>query len=264
MNFAGKEVVYTVWAEDSIHRTKYVVNLVQSMVRKFEFNIWKNINGWEEPQEGWATNNGQMKALMDQGGYTGNYPVVRTKGKNVGEWAAQMETVMTGEGENRQIFAGSFFQGSFDLSMQAPLYGPEYGTLFSGRPTAVKGYYKYTPSGEVYEGSALFQDTMKFNDTCRIQAILYEVVNPDDLLDSLNYMNDPKIVAVAEMGRQAGVYQPEFTDFSLQFEFLKSYNSTRRYKLAVICSSSRDADKKKGAPGSKLTVGGIEVMYSNR
>ena len=105
---------------------------------------------------------------------------------------------------------------------------------------------------------------MKFNDTCRIQVILYEVVNPDDQLDSLNYINDPKVVAVAEMGRQAGVYQPEFTDFSLQFEFLKSYNVNRRYKLAVICSSSRDADKKRGAPGSKLTVGGIEVMYSNR
>lgn len=68
---------------------------------------------------------------------------------------------------------------------------------------------------------------MKFNDTCRIQAILYEVVNPDDQLDSLNYINDPKVVAVAEMGRQAGVYQPEFTDFSLQFEFLKSYNVNR-------------------------------------
>lgn len=264
MNFAGKEVTYTVWAEDSIHRTKYRVSLIQSMLRKFEFNIWKNVNGWEEPQEGWATNNGQMKAIMDQGGYTGNYPVVRTKGKNVGEWAAQMETVMTGEGANQQIFAGAFFQGSFDLSMQAPLYGPEYGTLFSGRPTTVKGYYKYTPSGDVYVGNSLFQDTMKFNDTCRIQAILYEVVNPDDQLDSLNYINDPKVVAVAEMGRQAGVYQPEFTDFSLQFEFLKSYNVNRRYKLAVICSSSRDADKKRGAPGSKLTVGGIEVMYSNR
>ena len=205
-----------------------------------------------------------MKAIMDQGGYTGNYPVVRTKGKNVGEWAAQMETVMTGEGASQQIFAGSFFQGSFDLSMQAPLYGPEYGTLFTGRPTTVKGYYKYTPSGDVYVGNSLFQDTMKFNDTCRIQAILYEVVNPDDQLDSLNYINDPKVVAIAEMGRQAGVYQPEFTDFSIQFEFLKSYNVNRRYKLAVICSSSRDADKKRGAPGSKLTVGGIEVMYSNR
>lgn len=264
MNFAGKEVIYTVWAEDSIHRTKYRVSLIQSMLKKFEFNIWKNINGWEEPQEGWATNNGQMKAIMDQGGYSGNYPVVRTKGKNVGEWAAQMETVMTGEGASQQIFAGAFFQGSFDLSMQAPLYGPEYGTLFIGRPTTVKGYYKYTPSGDVYVGNSLFQDTMKFNDTCRIQAILYEVVNPDDQLDSLNYINDPKVVAVAEMGRQAGVYQPEFTDFSLQFEFLKSYNVNRRYKLAVICSSSRDADKKRGAPGSKLTVGGIEVMYSNR
>lgn len=265
MNFAGKEVVYTVWAEDSIHRTKYMVSLVPSMVKKFEFNIWKNVNGWEEPQEGWATNNGQMKALMDQGSYTGdNYPVVRTKGKNVGEWAAQMETVMVGEGENRQIFAGSFFQGSFDLNMQAPLYGPQYGVLFTSKPTAVKGYYKYTPSSEVYVGNTLYQDTMKFNDTCRIQAILYEVVNPDDQLDSLNYISDPKVIAVAEMERQAGAYQPEFTDFTLPFGFLKSYNTNRRYKLAVICSSSRDAGKKKGAPGSKLTVGGIEVMYSDR
>lgn len=264
MDFA-KPVTYTVWAEDSIHRRTYTITWAKAMIQQFGFGRWQTDNGWDEPISGWGTNNGALKALIGEEKYSGDYCVRRVKGWNVGDWAAEMRTVMTGEGEERSVFAGSFFQGYFDLTMEEPLQGPVYGVLSMNgyAPNAVEGYYKYLPAGQVYEGSSLLQDTMKLNDTCCIRAILYEIVNPDDRLDSLNYLNDPKVVAIAEMGTQAGKYQPEFREFSIYFKYIRSYFPTKRYKIALICSSSRDADRKKGGPGSVLTVGGIEVMYLN-
>ena len=257
MDFS-KEVTYTVWAEDSIHRNVYKIQWAKAMIRKYEFNRWEMINGREEPADGWATNNAAL-------GTDGGAVVTRVKGMNVGEWASEMRTMMTGEGKEQRIFAGSFFQGQFDLLMNPPLYGPVYGvpSLAGYAPSALKGYYKYLPSENVYVGSELLQDTLKVRDTCCIRAILFEIVNPDDRLDSVNYMNDPKVVAIAEMGRQAGQYQPAYTEFSIYFNYIRSFFVSKRYKIAMICSSSRDADKLRGAPGSLLTVGGIEVMYFN-
>ena len=265
MNFAGKSLVsYTVWAEDSIHRTTYYAVLVQAMVRSCPFTTWKNTNGWEEPENGWATNNGAFRKIVGDS-YQGAYPVTRVKGQKTGEWAAQMETVMPKNGDKQKLFSGSIFQGNFDLTMQAPLYGPQYGTAFSGQPVTVRGYYKYAPGKEMYADNALYQDTVPMSDTCHIQAILYEVVNPDDCLDSLNYMLDPKLIAVANMpNQQGGRYQPEFKQFTLTFQYMKAYSFLRRYKIALLCGSSAHAGKGNGAPGSRLTVGGIEVMYTNK
>lgn len=265
MDFS-EDVTYTVWAEDSIHRTEYIVQWRQAHIQKYEIGSWNIENGWDEPNHGWGTNNGNLKTLMELGSYTGEYAVKRVKGWYVGDWATEMTTVMTGEGEDKSIFAGSFFQGTFDLSMEEPLRGPVYGvtSIDSYRPQAVRGYYKYIPSNELYFADSLIIDTIRsLNDTCGIRAILYEVTHPDETLDSVNYMNDPKVVAIAELGKQAGQYQSEFAEFSINFDFIKSYSGQKRYKIAMICSSSRDSDKKRGAPRSVLTVGGFEVMFNH-
>lgn len=263
MNFAGKDVKYTVWAEDSIHRNVYKVKILKAMIREYTFNRWVNDNGWEEPVGDWATNNGAIKPLIDAGSYSGEYPVTRVKGLKVGEWAANMKTVMTGEGENKRIFAGSFFMGEFDMEMKAPNNGPLYGILFKGAPSSVRGYYKYLPSDKIYIKDSLRVDTIRQTDTCGIRAILYEVVNPTDVLDSLNYLKDPKVVAVADIGRLGGYYRPTYTPFSIYFRYLKMYSPVKRYKIALICTSSKKGYQFIGAPGSELSVGAIEVRYSN-
>lgn len=50
--------------------------------------------------------------------------------------------------------------------------------------------------------------------------------------------------------------------FELAFEYLpeKSYDSTKEYKLAIICSSSKEGDKFKGAANSTLIVDELEVI----
>lgn len=265
MNFA-KRVSYTVMAQDSIHRKNFTVQWVKARKQTFGFGRWQNENGWDEPASGWGTNNGALKMLMDEGKYDGDWCVRKVKGLNVGEWAAEMRTVLVGSGEDRYVFAGSVFQGYFDLTAADSLKAPVYGVpaMNGYQPQNVEGYYKYYPSQQIYVADSLVQDTVMRNDTCCIRAILFEIVNPEDRLDSLNYMNDPRLVAVAEMGDQAGVYQPEFKEFSISFKYIRNFFPSKRYKIALICSSSRDAEqRKKGGPGSMLVVGGVEVKYPN-
>ena len=40
----------------------------------------------------------------------------------------------------------------------------------------------------------------------------------------------------------------------------KSYDSEKQYKLAIVCSSSKDGDKFQGASGSTLIVDDLEVI----
>lgn len=265
LNFANrkKPITYTVWAADSIHRQIYSVRLLQGSVLKYDFGLWKNLYGWEDPTGMWATNNGLFAALKERGEYEGGFPVSRTKGYDVGDFGVRMETVMAGLDTNSHVYAGSFFQGSFDRSMKAPLYGPEYGVSFKGKPSKVKGYYKYIPGPDIYDGYLKMADTLKVADTCCIRAILYEAATQDVTLDTVDYMNDPKVVAIADFGSSGGKMQKNYTEFNIYFTYIKGYFVTKRYKIAFICSSSRDADKKRGAPKSELSICGLEVLYSN-
>ena len=69
-----------------------------------------------------------------------------------------------------------------------------------------------------------------------------------------------KIVAIASVD---GKEQAEYTDFSVDFKFKdgKNFDPAKKYKLAVVCSSSKDGDKFSGAPGSVLYVDDLEVTF---
>ena len=70
-------------------------------------------------------------------------------------------------------------------------------------------------------------------------------------------MTSDKIVAIASVD---GKEQAEYTDFSVDFKFSKSFDPAKKYKLAIVCSSSKDGDLFKGAGGSTLIVDEFEVI----
>ena len=41
----------------------------------------------------------------------------------------------------------------------------------------------------------------------------------------------------------------------------KSWDASKKYKLAIVCSSSKDGDKFSGAPGSVLYVDDLKVSF---
>ncbi|MGL5920746.1 MAG: PCMD domain-containing protein, partial [Bacteroidales bacterium] len=51
-----------------------------------------------------------------------------------------------------------------------------------------------------------------------------------------------------------------FADFSLSFTYKKAYDPAKKYKFAIICSSSAEGDKFEGAPGSELLIESLEIV----
>lgn len=94
-----------------------------------------------------------------------------------------------------------------------------------------------------------------------MNVVLYEVdTYAFDILDGTNLLTSDKIVAIASVD---GKEQAEYTDFSVDFKFKdgKNFDPAKKYKLAVVCSSSKDGDKFSGAPGSVLYVDDLEVTF---
>ena len=58
-----------------------------------------------------------------------------------------------------------------------------------------------------------------------------------------------------------GTAKSDWTKFSIPFKLLegKSYDATKKYYLAIVCSSSAEGDYFMGAPGSTLFIDSFTV-----
>lgn len=129
-----------------------------------------------------------------------------------------------------------------------------------------KGSYKFTAGKTYYtcpdpSKAHIFEVDATKTDLPAMNAVLYEVdTYAFDILDGTNLLTSDKIVAIASVD---GKEQAEYTDFSVDFKFKdgKNFDPAKKYKLAVVCSSSKDGDKFSGAPGSVLYVDDLEVTF---
>lgn len=66
------------------------------------------------------------------------------------------------------------------------------------------------------------------------------------------------IASVKDAGEQA-----TYKEFNVNFEYKngKSWDTSKKYKLAIVCSSSKDGDNFSGAPGSVLYIDNLEVVF---
>ena len=132
-------------------------------------------------------------------------------------------------------------------------------------PLSLKGVYKYKGGDNYVDGSDKnnIKDNLGTQDECAIQAVLYEAVGADGkdvILTGVDINDSDYRVAVARL--EDGTDKAEWTAFNVPFEYLegKAYDKEKTYKLAIICSSSKEGDKFKGAVGSTLIVDELEVL----
>ena len=267
---AGNKVTYTVTAEDGTIK-KYVAS-VDGNILKYSFEDWSEALGGNHiyydplPANELATPNKGVSLLYAVSGYTGEYPVLQEE-QGVKGKAIKLVTRYTKKqsGINSPtITAGSLFTGTMEISfssMSKPLESTHFGILYSKKPVTFKGYYKYTPGDTFREGA---KDGSKDEviidkiDECSIAAILYEIENDEDYLDGTNINNSPKRVAVAQV--EEGIATDDFTPFSVSFNYLQDYDSSKKYKLAIICTASKEGDAFKGAEGSTLVLDELEII----
>ncbi len=256
----GKVVTYTVTAEDgTVAEWKVSVSGNMSV---YSFEGWSSSG---EP-EGWATCNAAVSLIKAFGGmagitYDGPMPIREDEGLE-GK-AALLQSIDTQGGTIMgtpvpKVTAGSMFLGTFNafsaVTEGDAMKSTKFGIVYDKKPLKVKGYYKYTPGTDFYEGSTLNPDRA---DACALSAILYEVENEDETLDGNNVYSSDKIVAMAKMTDANTV--TDWTEFELNLEYKKDYDPTKMYKFAVIFSASEDGAAYNAAVGSTLWIDEVTI-----
>lgn len=269
-------VKYTVTAEDG--SVKFYT--VSGSTISYDFEEW--VIGVEGPDiepefiyyevaNGWSSSNARVQ-LAKMASYTDKFVITETSDANTGAKAVRMETIDTKGGEFffqkiPKVSSGSLFMGKYIEDATNTLLSTKYGNEFSRKPLSLKGFYKYTP-GPVYyrcESPATCDVAVvdpKTVDEYSIKAVLYEVSTYDDpkyleYLTDVDVNTSDKLVAVAAL--KDGKAKAEYTPFEIKFTYLKPFDATKKYRFAIICSSSKEGDKFNGAPGSVLIVDSFEL-----
>lgn len=267
----GKKVTYTVVSEDGTVKTYKVSVAGKQNILKYSFEEWSDILGGNhpyynpKPEDELATPNKGVALLYTFGKYTGEYPVLKEEiGKNGMGIKLVTRYTKTSSTLPPTITAGSLFTGEMNIgfsSLSKPLEATHFGILYKNKPVSFKGYYKYTPGEEFYDGTNKGNVVVEGQvDECSIKAILYQVESEAEYLDGTNINASPKRVAIAEL--QDGTAKAEYTSFDIPFVFEtgKEYDPSKIYKLAIICTASKEGDRFKGAPNSTLILDELEVI----
>lgn len=165
-----------------------------------------------------------------------------------------------------KVTAGTLFTGTFkfDLlsSLTKPLAMTKFGIPYEKKPLIFSGYFKYKAGDKFYrvpeEGTKdkpVLDD--KSTDNCTLNAFLYDITDNSEFITGENTYEDERIIAIAKFS--SGDVS-EYTRFEKQFEYKKEYDPSKKYRLAIIMSSSAEGDKFNGAPGSVLYVDDIEII----
>ena len=275
-------VKYTVLAEDGTMKI-YTASIEKTdELQSFDFEDWteqKSEDGasysFYSPTGGvWDTSNTGVYLIKNM--MTEAYPeladapfaVEKSTDAHSGNGAAKISTIDSKgyEAMIPRITAGTLFFGYFniDYAFGNPLECTRFGHITHSKPLKVTGYYKYVP-GDVYYvcsaesiGIAVADESKK--DACMVSAVLYEVSDETDgqYLDGTNiYDAEDRIVAIGQFSsdEKMDAYAP----FTIELEYKSEMSADKKYRFALIASSSKDGNKFSGAPGSALYLDDIKV-----
>ncbi|MEG1402933.1 PCMD domain-containing protein [Bacteroides sp.] len=267
----GKKVTYTVVAENGTVK-EYVASIAGNLnVLSLPFEEWTSVGEGpamhDEPlPKDLLASSVEGAALLFLYGVEG-FPVYKTNDKVAGESAIKLVTMDTSAAANSLVPAlvsGSVFTGKFDLkyAFSDKLLCTRFGVPYTKKPVRFKGWYKYTPGEKFIDGTD-YKDIKVIagkKDECSIQAVLYKVTKDDEVLTGHDLNSSDKRVAVAVL--QDGTAKANYTEFDIPFTLLdgKSYEAGAKYKMAIVCSSSKEGDFFKGAGGSTLILDELEVI----
>lgn len=291
----GQPQTYTVTAEDGINQTVYTVSYSKGL---YDFESW--VIGTNEPQapeftyynpiNGWASSN--IGVHLIKGIYSENtgltqeerdyftnlsYAVLPEKGGYNSSTAAKVQTVDTkgfpGAASEwftmpaiPKVTSGSLFLGTFELDMLNTLNSTKFGVQYMSKPSKLKGFYKYTPGETYYHcpdpsimNTHIVEADPTKKDECSVVAVLYEVNKYSESLTGMDVNNSEKVVLRAEMYSKGAA---DWTSFEIPFELLegKTYDPSKKYKLAIVFSASRWGDTFSGAPGSTMFVDDVQIV----
>lgn len=290
-------VAYNVVAQDPNYTKRYILKVAVLPVAQDEylFNTWvdgesQNLDGTpiKEPK-GWATSNGAANLihLFDESmGLYPTYPDGSFKPLPVlqnGTDIARVGTLMTKGGNAFITFipavtAGTLFIGSFSVDMTNTLKSTRFGLPFvkTAFPKSFDVNWMYQPGTDYYitkgtknadgsftpeykEDGTLYVLKPGETDKGSVAVVIYEVSDyVADYLDGTNLKTDGKIAAIAVLEKSAS---SSFATESKTFEVKKAFDASKKYKIAIVFSSSAKGDSFEGGEDSELFVKSIKLNY---
>ena len=261
----GKSVTFTVVAENGTENT-YTVSASGS-IYFYDFETWEAGTMYDDilNPAGWATCNDAVALIKNMGAlggitYTGEYPV-RPTDEGVEGKGAIIESVYTTGGsilgqKIPAVTSGTIFLGNFNAfaALTNPMATTEFGILFEDKPLTVTGWLKYTPGEDFYDENGNIIDRQ---DLGTVNAVLYEVSSEDETLNGSNIYTSEKICATGSF-ETAGA--ADFTQFTVNMEYVKDYDPSKTYKLAVIFAASKEGNAYRAASGSIMVVDNVAII----
>lgn len=168
-----------------------------------------------------------------------------------------------------KLAAASLFTGDFIGLIGTKGAKLDWGVPFTSRPTALKGYYSYTP-GAMNRGSqpsGIGAPGKGENDECQIYCALvteqFHVANAAadgyEMTTDIDWENDPRVVAYGQMVQNTssnGAWQ------ELNIPLVYHSTTTKPTHLIIVCSSSRYGDYFYGSDSSVLYLDDFEMSYA--
>ena len=260
----GYYVGYHITPEDVRYPTKKMLKvelILENLV--FDMQTWVNGDG-DKPTPKGLSNSNMAAAFFPVLGINVPVPVVEA-----GDKSAEITTSRTVNPSNLSplipgVTAGTLFLGQFKLDIFNTLKSTLFGAPYRSKPVGFKITYKYTP-GQIYyksvpvDGGNDTQVVSGEKDECSINAYLYEVASYAESLDGTNINTSNKVIMKAVLAD--GTAKADYTTQTISFVETGNgtYDASKKYKLAIVCSSSKKGDQFMGADGSKLWVKHLEV-----
>lgn len=257
---------YRLQAEDPNYGANFTVKMSRFSVEKFVFDMQE----WAEDgtPEGLASSNGAA-ALLPIMGVTlpdPGKPVVKAE-----DGAARITTFKTiqKDGYNGGLIpvvtSGTLFLGEFSIDITNTLKSTKFGVPCKNKPSTFKFTYRYTPGDVLYKTEE--KESGKFyavpvegqKDECSIAAYVYEVESYTETLDGTNINTSDKVILKAMLSD--GTAKADYQDVTLNFEETGkgAWDASKKYKLAIVCTSSKWGDQFMGGDLSSLYVKSLAV-----
>lgn len=209
----------------------------------------------------WNTSNpGTSQGMGAIGGAVNPTQGVTSPVHTPGGKAAELKST-----EKLSVFAAaSLYTGSF-LGLDGMSANMEFGKPFTSRPSALHGFYKYTPAvinkvDRTPDGVSIIKDETM--DQCAIFIALstksFQFNNKKEE-EYIDYANDPAIIAYGELPSGAATSGDNYTEFTIPLIY-KSLTEKPTH-IIIVCSASKYGDYMTGGVGSTMYVDDLELLY---
>ena len=162
--------------------------------------------------------------------------------------------------------AGSLFTGDFGSASISPLGAKlDFGRPFTGRPTQLRGYYKYNPGNIDFIKTDKVSAVSKGDrDICSIYILLADWNEPFAVSTGDNKfidINDGSIIAYGELSNEltSPASMSEYKEFTIDLRY-RDLKRKPTYVL-IVCSSSKYGDYFTGSTSSVLLLDEFELIY---